>query len=307
MNHFITSKSQGNLLCAACLLLSTLLPVRATTTNITSSADAGLFENNPNNNLGGMGFVTAGTTATGFRGRALFKFDVAAALPTGAVVSGASVTFKLGTAHGIGQNFELHRVLANWGEGTGSGLGGGLGAPANAGEVTWNSRFHGSSLWSTPGGALGTDFVTALSASSVLASPVTFSSGNMAADAQLWLNNSGTNFGWVIIAANEATTFTASRIVTREDVVNRPVLTLIYTVPAPATPPLLTNVTASASQFIFNFAAEADRSYTVESRASHATGSWNSVTNFPSQPSATIRSVTNQIAGAEGYFRVRTP
>lgn len=307
MNNRITSKPQQIPLLTTCLLLAMLAASHASTTNITSSADAGLFEFNPDNNLGGMNFVTSGSIVSGERGRALFRFNVATALPPGAIVTAASVTFKLGTARGVGQTFDLHRVLADWGEGIGSGMnvGAGLGAPANAGEVTWNSRFHGTSAWTTPGGASGTDFIATPSASSVMASTLAFSSVNMATDAQLWLNNSGTNFGWVILAANESLAPTASRILTREDTVNHPLLTLTYELPA--TPPLLTNLTANAGQFIFSFAAEAGRTYTVESRSLLSSGSWNPTTNFPAQPSPATRSVTNPIAGTEGYFRVRTP
>lgn len=307
MNNLISSKSQQLLPLTACVMLALLAASHASTTNITSSADAGLFEFNPDNNLGGMNFVTSGSIVSGERGRALFKFNVAAALPPDAVVTAASVTFKLGTARGVGQTFDLHRVLANWGEGIGSGVnvGTGLGAPANASEVTWNSRFHGTSSWATPGGASGTDFNSTPSASTVMASTLAFSSGDMTTDAQLWLNNSGTNFGWVILAANESFAPTASRILTREDSLNRPILTLTYTLPA--TPPLLTNVSANAGQFIFSFDAEADRTYTVESRSLLSSGSWNPTTNFPAQPSPATRSVTNPIAGTEGWFRVRTP
>ena len=279
----------------------------ADTINITSSADAGLFENNPDNNLGGMDFVTAGTIASGLKSRALFKFDVAEVLPANATVTSASVTFNVPFARGAGRTFQLHRVLADWGEGSGAGMGAGLGAAAAADEVTWNSRFHGSETWTSPGAEAGTDYASTASATATMgASTLAFSSATMAADIQAWLTSPGLNFGWLILIADEAPTLTASRISTREDSVNAPNLTITYSVPTPAAPPTLTDITHDAGTFIFSFNAEADRSYAVGFRDSLTADDWGVITNIASQLTPTTHTITNPASGTEGYFRVST-
>src|ERR1041384_2382100 len=98
------------------------------TTNLVSSADTGLFEQSPDNNLGGMTYVVVGTINLGKRSRGLFRFDVASALPANATVTSATLTLTVAVARGVNQTFELHRVLKDWGEGAGSGGGSGTGA-----------------------------------------------------------------------------------------------------------------------------------------------------------------------------------
>src|SRR5688572_9679961 len=113
--------------------------VRAATTNLVTVSDTTLFEHDPTNNLGGKPYAIAGTIARGHHSRALFKFDVLAALPTNAAIASASLTLSIPVAKGAGQTFRLHRVLRDWGEGagTGGGFGAGQGSPANPGEATW--------------------------------------------------------------------------------------------------------------------------------------------------------------------------
>ena len=60
--------------------------IRAETATFSCVADTCLFENDPENNLGFNPTVAAGTTASSKRSRALFRFDIAAALPPGAVI-----------------------------------------------------------------------------------------------------------------------------------------------------------------------------------------------------------------------------
>jgi hypothetical protein len=282
------------------------------TTNLVPAADTTLYEYNPDYNLGGQSFTVVGCLGlnAGFkRCRSVLRFDISSALPAGATVTSANVNFHVSSIHtGAGQTFYLHRLLQSWGEGSGSGqFSPGLGSPAADGECTWNSRFHGSSLWTTPGGAAGTDYVSTASASAIMTSSnLSFSGGAMATDVQAWLDTPGTNYGWVVIQANEAIEG-ATHLESREDPPNAPTLTVQYTLPAAATPPLLSEVANADGVFLFSFAAEANRAYTVEFRDSLTSGSWTPATNFPAQGTAMTLSVTNALTGNEGYFRVRTP
>lgn len=290
------------------LIVAPIQNCPADTLKLSSVADAGLFEHDPTNNLGGMAYVVAGTISQGFKSRALYKFDVAGSLPAGAAVTAATLTISAPAQFGAGLNFQLHRVLQDWGEGTGAGMGSGQGAPANAGEVTWNARHHPDMLWNAPGGQAGTDYLAAPSASTTMSSSnLVFSSASMAADVQAWLANNGTNFGWLVIIADELTLRTASHLATRENTVNAPVLTVDYTVPAQPTPPNLFDLALVGNQIRFSFNGESGRTYTVQFRDSLTTGDWDSLTNIPALPANATLHITNGALPGPRFFRARTP
>ena len=303
-------------LAAICVIL-TFTPVQncpAATTNLTSVADTCLFQHNPDNNLGGDTYTIVGTigpSGGGGNSRALYKYDVASSLPSGATVASATLSLAVPTAQATGLNFNLHRVLKDWGEGTGAGGGdsGGIhGAPANAGEATWNARFYPSTLWTGAGGLIGSDYLTAPSATAAMGSTtLVFSSAAMAADVQAWLDNTGTNFGWLVIIANEATQQTASHLGTREGAGNAPVLTVVYTVPTPPAPPNLFNLAQVGNQIRFSFNGESGRSYVVQFRDSLTTGDWNVLTNIPTLAANATLHITNDVSPGPRFFRARTP
>src|SRR5690349_11415413 len=192
-------------------------PVAADLAEITPVADTTLFEHDPTYNLGGM-FCVAGNIQLVHRSRALFKFDVAEAVPPGATVTSVTLHFNVPVARADGQNFILRRMLRNWGEGNGSGQGQGLGAPANPNEATWNARFHPSTLWAAPGGLAGTDYVAIGSATNAMTSDaLNFSSSAMVVDVQKWLDTPGTNFGWMVMIQNEGISQLASHLYSREE------------------------------------------------------------------------------------------
>jgi hypothetical protein len=120
---------------------------------------------------------------------------------------------------------ELHKVLADWGEGTSVAPGEeGDGAPATTNDATWRHRFFDTIFWTTEGG----DFSGTVSASqSVGAVGVyTWSSSQMRADVQSWLDDPASNFGWLVLS-DESEILTAKRFDTRESA-SPPVLTIIY-------------------------------------------------------------------------------
>lgn len=197
----------------------------AATTNLISSADAGIVSSAPDNNTGGNSFVAAGADGSGPR-RGLFWFDVAGVIPAGATINSVTLTLTVPSGNTANPStFDLFRVLADWGEGDNTGSSGSL---ADTGEVTWNSRHHGQDLWNTPGG----DYVPSVSASTLVSGlgTYTWSSATLAADVQLWRDAPATNFGWILISQLEGTPQTARRFGSREDPPNAPVLTIDYTV-----------------------------------------------------------------------------
>lgn len=301
------------ILAATLFVTTTPGHAQALTTNLVPVADTSLFQNNPNNNLGGMDAVISGTISLGAPSRGLLKFDIAAAVPANATVTSATLNLSVPTARGFNQSYELHRVLKDWGEGGGSGGGGTTGvqgAPAIAGEATWNARFHPSTTWGTPGGQSGSDYSATASASALMGlSALNFTAAGMAADVQMWLDSAGTNFGWMVKIVNEATFGTASRISSREAPSGAPSLTIEYTVSStpPATPPTISGTVLESDAIRFSFNAESNRTYAVEFRDSLTTSNWSVLTNIPAQPANTTVHITNSVSGDERYFRVRTP
>ena len=128
---------------------------------------------------------------------------------------------------------ELHKLLADWGEGTSIAPDPeGEGAPATTNDATWRHRFFDTIFWTTEGG----DFSATVSASQSVG-PVgqyMWSSAQMVADVQSWLDNPASNFGWLVLG-DESTTQTAKRFDTRESA-SPPVLTIQYT-PGPRVVP----------------------------------------------------------------------
>ncbi|MCL4211792.1 MAG: DNRLRE domain-containing protein [Phycisphaeraceae bacterium] len=175
--------------------------------------------------------------------RGLLAFDIVGAVPAGATITGVSLTLHLSSANPAPRMMTLHRILTAWGEGASDAPGEeGNGAPAQPGDATWRHTFHDTQFWTTPGG----DFDAAASGgllvgdvgfytwSSVLGNP------GMVVDVQQWLDNPALNHGW-LLRGDESTTSTAKRFDTREHPTTefRPVLTVEYTIPAPATGVLL--------------------------------------------------------------------
>lgn len=168
--------------------------------------------------------------------RAVVWFDIAAVVPAGATITGATLTL-----HNSGSNdgitaMTLNRLLESWGEGTstGGGPGGGAGGPAAPGDATWLFRSFPGMPWTSPGGT----FAGTASASTPVGAAgfYSWSSAGLLADVQASLNSPASNFGWIILG-DESVGSTAKRFATREETLanRRPMLMIEYTpVPSPA-------------------------------------------------------------------------
>lgn len=202
--------------------------------NINPSKDNTLYEYVPadgdRSNALGLHFFT-GETAMGELRRGVLAFDIAGNVSAGSTITGVTLTMNMSRTPSVtARTVELHRLLADWGEGTSVASGEeGIGAPATPNDATWRHRFFDTIFWTTEGG----DFSATVSASqSVGAIGVyTWSSAQMVVDAQSWLDNPGTNFGWLALG-DESAIATAKRFDTRESA-SPPVLTIQYTTPMP--------------------------------------------------------------------------
>jgi hypothetical protein len=218
-------------------LVSATPLAHAVTVNIPVKKDNTLFEDPIGTTGGGASDgIYAGHTGTSGSGirRALVQFDLSS-IPSHATVTSATLTLTLLKINNGSSTFNVHRVLADWGEGPTISFGG-SGVTAEPGDVTWLYRFYPGMPWTTTGG----DFVAAPSASrtvgTTLGPYVWGTSAGLVNDVQGWISNPATNFGWVI-RGNETGLKTAKKFASREynNGTSAAVLTVIYTPPPPCT------------------------------------------------------------------------
>jgi hypothetical protein len=208
--------------------------------NINPVKDNTLYEYDPaegdqSNALGNHFF--AGETGMGELRRGVLAFDIAGNIPAGSTILGVTLSLNMSrTGVDTARTIELHKLLANWGEGTSVAPGEeGDGAPATPNDATWRHRFFDTIFWTTAGG----DFSAMVSASQSVGAlgMYMWSSPQMIGNVQSWLNNPATNFGWLVLG-DESDILTAKRFDTRESA-SPPVLTIQYTpgVPRPTPTP----------------------------------------------------------------------
>ena len=195
------------LLLAAALSCTVACLASAATVSIMPSKDNTLYQYVPAEGdlSNGAGFhFFAGENGTGELRRGVLAFDIAGSIPPGSTITGVSLSVNMSmTSSDAVRNMELHKLLADWGEGTSHAQGGeGSGAPATPNDATWRHRFYDTIFWTMQGG----DFSAMVSASQSVG-PIgqyTWSSAQMVADVQSWLDNPATNFGWLVLGDESA-------------------------------------------------------------------------------------------------------
>ena len=182
----------------------------------------------------GAGFhFFAGENALGELRRGVLAFGIAERIPAGSTITAVSLSMNMSMTPAGAVTVELHKLLADWGEGTSHAPSGeGDGAPATPDDATWRHRFFDTIFWTNEGG----DFSATVSASQSVGGvgQYTWSSAQMIADVQSWLDDPGSNFGWLVLG-DESTIATAKRFDTRESA-SPPALTIQY-IPAPRVTP----------------------------------------------------------------------
>jgi hypothetical protein len=171
----------------------------------------------------------AGETGMGLLRRGVIAFDIAGNVPAGSTITSVSLSTHMSmTASNTPRTIELHVLLADWGEGTSHApLEEGQGAPATPNDATWRHRFFDTIFWTTQGG----DFSGTVSASQSVGAigQYIWTSPQMVADVQSWLDNPANDFGWLVLG-DESGIATAKRFDTREST-SPPVLSIEYTPP----------------------------------------------------------------------------
>lgn len=207
--------------------------VNAATVTLYAVKDNTLIESPSGDRSNGAGEgIFCGRLSTSGEGRKLrlvVAFDLSS-IPPGSIITAASLRLFLEQGHGGSQTHTVHRLLADWGEGTSYGFGG-LGAPSTPNDATWIHRFYPNTFWAAAGG----DFVAASSASAVVgtnSTAVVWSGQGMINDVQMWVNSPSTNFGWMV-RGNEITLGTAKKFISSNWATNpdRPQLIITYSLP----------------------------------------------------------------------------
>ena len=167
--------------------------------------------------------------------RALISFDVAAAVPPGSTVTGATLWLNLSSTSAGPVMLRLQRISSGWGEGA-SASGGGGGAPSQPGDATWIHRHFADAFWVAPGG----DFDPTPRAAATVDQPGPYAWGStaeMVADVQGWLDTPSSAFGWILIG-DESRPQTVKRFDSREspDETLRPLLEVDFVPPCAPDP-----------------------------------------------------------------------
>ena len=208
---------------------------------VEASRDNTLYENDTgaiSNGAGSHFFV--GKTNTGAIRRAVLAFDVSGVVSAEVTVDSVRLTLNMSRTVAGASTVSLHRILADWGEGTSDAVANeGLGIAATSGDATWLHRNFDQTLWQNAGG----DFENVPSATTSIDQPGSYtwtSTPEMIADVRRWIDNPEQNFGW-LLRGDEESPRTTKRFDSRENanpsVVPR--LHVFYSVPP--TPVLATS------------------------------------------------------------------
>lgn len=209
--------------------------VRAEVVTIGPARDTTIYSSGSNLSNGSGEHLFAGVSLhTSAIRRGLLSFDVAGALPVGAVITSVELRLSMSMTSAAPVVVGLHRALAEWGEAGSDAPGGeGGGAAAAPGDSTWTHRFFPAVPWATPGG----EFVLPASASRVVDQAGTYtwtSTPALVADVQTWLDVPASSFGWFLVSGDEVSQPSAKRFDSRENAnpTVRPRLTITFTAPA---------------------------------------------------------------------------
>jgi hypothetical protein len=190
------------------------------------SQDNTLIETTDGSLSNAAGDLFVGQTAHAGSRRGVMEFDLSS-VPSNATITSASLSVNVLRTISGSENVDVHRLTASWGEGTSVGSGqGGISSP---GDATWIHRFFDTTRWTSSGG----DFAPSVSATTSVGSfgPFSWTSAGLTADVQAWVAHPDTNFGWILIGA-EQTLSSVKEISSRESA-SPPQLTETFTAAVP--------------------------------------------------------------------------
>jgi len=218
------------------LLFFSTVAIAQTTISIVADRDNTIYSSFPGNSNGAGQYIFVGRNTGNNESsmqRALLHFDLSA-IPPGAIITSATLSVFVGKSAIVATGIELHKMTANWGEGTSDAESQeGSGAPATTNDATWTQRIFPSTAWASPGG----DFATGISASVAtiaagISSPtqIQLTGAGVITDLQNWVADPPSNFGWIIKSNNETAERSAKRMISRNSAsaASRPTLSVTY-------------------------------------------------------------------------------
>ena len=222
---------------AALSVAALSFPASANSVTLGAQLDNTLYEesNSESNGLGDG--IFAGVNGLGQIRRGLIQFNVAGSIPAGSTITNVQLVLFMSKSNAGPLNVDLHRCLAQWGEGTSNAPSGeGGGQTATNGDATWGLRVFPSLSWTTAGG----DFSPTISSTQLVGGVGSYtwpSTPALVADVQSFLDSPSTNFGWVLVNSDELSAPTAKRFWSRNYVTAsvRPALIVDYTPPGQPT------------------------------------------------------------------------
>ncbi|MFK7955786.1 MAG: DNRLRE domain-containing protein [Lysobacterales bacterium] len=243
------------------LIAGTQLANAQTTISLSPTLDNSVFEELSDNSAGAEENLFVGITNNGDERRALIAFQDFSAIAANSTITGVELTVAVTRGVGPSIDVALFATTTAWGEGSSNPTNaGGQGAPAQAGDATWDVAMFPRSAatsWQTPGGDFDPNELSRASVGS--SGTVTFpSTAPLVAQVQNWLDG-GTNSGLILISQLNQNR-SAKRLGSRENgsPANRPTLEVTYTTAA-ATQPL------SASGLWFDASVPGDGFNVIES------------------------------------------
>jgi hypothetical protein len=201
--------------------------------NLSADKDNTLYESLTGEKSNGLGdYFFAGRTDNGVLRRGLVAFDVASGIPSGSTINSVVLRLRMSRTQAGSESLDLHRVTADWGEGTSDAPGKeGEGANSTPNDATWIHTFYDTSIWAIPGG----DYSGTVSATTAVDGNGFYywSSAQMATDVQNWLDGGQPDYGWILIG-NEGTNKTAKRFNSSDNNSDPPDLEINFTPPPAA-------------------------------------------------------------------------
>jgi spore coat protein A len=223
------------------------VPFAAQKDNILYEDAAGAISN------GAGRYLYTGNQTSGQRRRSVIRFDLGS-IPAGALIQSASLELHCSQSQGSAVPVALHRLHADWGEGTSDASGDeSSGTTATVGDATWRYRYYATQTWL----ALGGDYELTPSASRTIGASnanYAWASSGVVVDVQSWVAAPGSNFGWIVIG-DDASSANVKRFDSRQSSTpsDRPSLTITYIPAAPTGACCLPSgdcTTASAAQCV---------------------------------------------------------
>lgn len=204
--------------------LATTILIEATRDNTLYDSPSGRLSNGSGDHM----FV--GLTLDQLRRRAVVAFRDLESIPDDALITSVRILFHLSLESSPPTSIELHRLTADWGESFSNALEDeSQGANAEVDDATWVHRFSPFPEWRNAGG----DFEDEASALFLADAPgfyVVWSTDELVADVQAWIDEPSQNFGWILVG--DETTHSLKRFDTRENgnADFRPLLEISYSV-----------------------------------------------------------------------------